>query len=102
MPVQHDLRRHIRLDCGSPSVKIMWCDASGHDKFANARALDVSETGARLKVPEAIVVQSCVTIRSENLKLHGQASVRYCSRLGTNYAVGLEFSRGVRWSPAAK
>jgi PilZ domain len=80
----------------------MWCDTSGHDKFANATALDISETGVRLKVPEALTVQSCVTLRSENLKLQGQASVRYCSRIGTNYAVGLEFGRGVRWSPAAK
>jgi hypothetical protein len=80
----------------------MWCDSSGHDKFANALALDISETGMRLKVPEALAVQSCVTLRSEILKLHGQASVRYCSRLGTKYAIGLEFGRGVRWTPAAK
>jgi hypothetical protein len=80
----------------------MWCDTSGNDKFANATALDISETGVRLKVPEALTVQSCVTLRCENLKLQGQASVRYCSRMGTTYAVGLEFGRGVRWSPAAK
>jgi hypothetical protein len=41
-------------------------------------------------------------LRSEILKLHGQALVRHCSRLGTTYSVGLEFGRGVRWSPAAK
>jgi hypothetical protein len=27
--------------------------------------------------------------------------VRHCSRFGTKYAVGLEFARGVRWTPAA-
>jgi hypothetical protein len=101
MAVRHDLRRHVREEC-TPKVKIMWCDTSGHDKFANATALDISEMGMRLKVPEALPVQSCITMRSEVLKLHGQASVRYCSRLGTTYAVGLEFGRGVRWSPAVK
>jgi hypothetical protein len=101
MAVRHDLRRHVREDC-TPKVKIMWCDTSGHDKFANATALDISEMGMRLKVPEALPVQSCITMRSEALKLHGQASVRYCSRFGTTYAIGLEFGRGVRWSPAAK
>jgi hypothetical protein len=101
MAVRHDLRRHTRQDC-TPTVKIMWCDTSGHDKFANATALDISETGLRLKVPEALPVQSCVTMRSDALKLRGQASVRYCSRLGTTYAIGLEFGRDVRWSPAAK
>ena len=101
MTARHDLRRLNRQDC-SPTVKIMWCDSSGHDKFANATALDVSEMGMRLKVPEALPVLSSVTLRSEKLHLHGQASVRHCSRFGTNYAIGLEFSRGVRWSPAAK
>ena len=101
MALRHDLRRHNREDC-SPKVKIMWCDRSGNDKFANAVALDISDCGMRLKVPEPLVVQSSVTLRSEPLKLQGQASVRYCSRLGTTYAVGLEFAWGVRWSPAAK
>ncbi len=101
MTARHDLRRHNRQDC-TPKVKIMWCDASGHDKFANALALDISETGMRLKVPEPLAVLSCVTLRSESLRLHGQASVRHCSSFGTTYAIGLEFVRGVRWSPAVK
>ncbi|MGD0296964.1 MAG: hypothetical protein ABSE86_07585 [Bryobacteraceae bacterium] len=101
MGTRHDLRRHNREAC-SPKVKIMWCDPAGNDKFANAVAMDISEMGVRLKVPEALAVQSCVTLRSEPLKLHGQASVRYCSRQGTTYAVGLELARGVRWTPAAK
>lgn len=75
----------------------MWCDASGNDKFAKAVALDVSEVGVRLKVPEALPLRSCVTLRSENLNLQGQASVRHCSTLGTGFAIGLEFGRGVRW-----
>jgi hypothetical protein len=101
MGARHDLRRQNRVDC-SLTVKIMWCDSSGHDKFANATALDISELGMRLKVPEALRVQSSVTLRSEKLRLQGEASVRHCSRLGTNYAVGFEFSRGVRWVPAAQ
>jgi hypothetical protein len=103
MAARHDLRRHNRQDCNPPvKVKIMWCDPSGHDKFANAGALDISEMGLRLKVPEALSVRSCVTLRSESLKLQGQASVRHCSRLGTTYAIGLEFGRGVRWNAAPK
>ena len=99
MPVRHDLRRAERQDC-VPTVKIMWCDPSGNDKFANASALDISEIGVRLKVPEPLPVQTCVTLRSERLKLHGQASVRHCSRTGPAYTIGLEFSRGVRWNQA--
>jgi len=98
METRHDLRRETREVC-TPAVKIMWCDAFGADKFANATALDVSAQGMRLKVPEALRVQSSVTLRSEKLSLQGQASVRHCSRFGTSYTVGLEFVRGVRWKP---
>ncbi len=76
----------------------MWRDSLGNDKFANAIALDVSPIGVRLKVPEALAVRSSVTLRSEKLMLHGEASVRHCARLGTSYAIGLEFGRGVRWN----
>jgi len=96
MEVRHDLRRETREAC-TPAVKIMWCDASGHDKFANATALDVSPSGMRVKVPEPLRVQSSVTLHSVKLKVQGQASVRYCSRFGTSYAAGLEFTRGARW-----
>jgi len=98
MEARHDLRREAREAC-TPAVKMMWCDAYGADKFANATALDISPLGMRLKVPEALRVQSSVTLRSERLNLHGQASVRHCSRFGTSYSIGVEFVRGVRWKP---
>ena len=97
MPARHDLRREPREDC-TPTVKIMWRDSFGNDKFANALALDVSPIGVRLKVPEALAVRSSVTLRSEKLMLQGEASVRHCSRLGTSFAIGLEFGRGARGS----
>ena len=98
METRHDLRREAREAC-TPAVKIMWCDVSGADKYANATAIDVSPQGMRLKVPEPLRIQSSVTLCSEKLKLHGEASVRHCSRFGTSYSIGLEFMRGVRWNP---
>jgi len=98
MTGQHDLRRQARLAC-AVSVKVRWCDASGNEKFANASALDISQSGVRLKVPEPLPVLACVAVSSEKLKLRGEASVRHCSRLGVNYTAGLEFVRGIRWTP---
>jgi len=100
MTGQHDLRRQIRQSC-IVSVKVRWCDASGIEKFANASALDISQSGLRLKVPEPLPVHGCVALNSEKLKLRGEASVRHCSRLGGNYMVGLEFVREIRWTPPA-
>jgi len=95
MADRHDLRRHERQDSDS-TVVVMWRDASGNDKFANARALDISDVGLRLQMPEPLRPQSYITLRAEKLGIHGQASVRHCSGRGGKYIIGVEFSAGLR------
>jgi hypothetical protein len=80
-------------------VELTWKDRSGQEKFAKARSLDISELGMRIEVPEELEKQAYVTLRSNALSLHGTASVRSCTRKGTKYLVGLEFSGGLRWKP---
>jgi hypothetical protein len=78
----------------------MWRDARGENKFATARALDVSESGIRLQMPEAPPVHSYVTLRASKLGLLGDASVRYCLRSAScKFAVGAEFTAGLQWNP---
>jgi hypothetical protein len=55
--------------------------------------------GMRIEVPEPLEKQAYVTLRSNALSLHGRASVRSCTRQGTKYLVGLEFSGGLKWKP---
>ncbi len=90
------LRRHERTE-QSATVQIMWKDRNGGDKYANARALDISESGMRIEVPEPLAERSYVAIRADKLKLNGTASVRTCLRNGNRYWVGLEFSVGMKW-----
>jgi hypothetical protein len=92
------LRRHERNE-QSAVVQIMWKDRNGADKYANARTLDISESGMRIEVPEPLQERSYVTLRADKLKLNGTASVRTCIRKGTRYWVGLEFSVGMKWKP---
>ena len=80
-------------------VRLVWQDRFGHDKFAKARSFDISESGLRIEMPEPLQERSYVTIKAEKLGLHGQASVRHCSKHGTKYIVGLEFAAGLRWKP---
>ena len=94
----NDLRRHDRQLC-SQTVAILWCDSAGNDKCAKAATIDVSELGMRLQVPEALSTRSFITIRSEKMNLHGQASVRHCARQGMKYVVGVELERGLRLVP---
>ena len=92
------IRRDERLTTEA-LVEVTWKDRMGQEKFAKARSLDISETGIRIEMPEALDKQIYVTLRSNALSLHGTASVRSCTRKGTKYLIGLEFSGGLRWRP---
>ena len=93
---RHDLRRENRRSCTQP-VGIMWHDSAGDDKFMQAPVRDISESGAGLQIPEPVPVRSFVTLNAERLGIHGQASVRYCSRQGIKYRIGVQFTGGTRW-----
>jgi hypothetical protein len=75
----------------------MWRDSAGGDKFINVPMRDISECGAGLQIPEPVPVRSFVTLSADKLGIHGQASVRYCSRQGTKYSIGVEFTGAMRW-----
>jgi PilZ domain len=93
-----ELRRHTRAERSSP-VQIIWKDRAGVDKYISGRSLDVSPSGMRVEISEAIEKQTYVTLQCVALALHGTASVRTCTRKGTKYVVGLEFSGGLQWKP---
>jgi hypothetical protein len=96
-----DLRRHERVPQAAP-VQVSWRDRLGNEKFACAEVLDLSEAGMRIKVPESVVEQTLVTLRSDRLALHGQASAKSCVRQGAKYLVGLEFIGGLYWKRCPK
>lgn len=95
----HDLRRVDRTPCNQ-RVTVVWRDASGQEKYVQAKGVDISELGLRLEVPEPLPCQTYLTLGAEKLGLKGNASVRHCMRVrGSRYAVGVEFSAGMRWKP---
>ncbi len=98
MSEKGDLRRHSRAKAGS-IVELVWKDRHGNEKFTKARALDISESGMRVEVPEQISEGSYVTFRAGELALHGRGSVKSCRGKGIRYVVGLEFSGGMKWKP---
>lgn len=97
MTSEGKLRRHDR-SVNAASVQMVWKDRrSGEDKYMNGSTVDVSESGLRLQVREAIETQTYVTLQCASLGIHGTASVRSCSRQGNKFLLGLEFSGGLRW-----
>jgi hypothetical protein len=96
---RRDLRRNDRRPCDH-NVKVMWRDLAGQDKFTHAKALDISELGLRLQMPEALPHQAYLGLSAAQLGLTGHASVRHCTRIrGAKFAIGVEFTAGLRWTP---
>lgn len=94
------LRREERTEKSSP-VQLIWKDRAGTDRYVSGRSLDVSASGMRAEIGEAIDKQTYVTISCLGLGVQGSASVRSCTRKGMKFIVGLEFS-GWAWKPKNK
>jgi hypothetical protein len=95
-----DSRRHPRATI-SGQVQLSWTDRVGEQKFAYAKILDVSESGIRVELREALARQAYVSMRADQIGLQGTASVRSCVKKGGKYLAGLEFSGGLKWKPKA-
>lgn len=95
----HDLRRTDRQPCDQ-RITIVWRDMAGQEKFVHAKAVDICERGLRFEMPEPLPRQTYLMLGAEKLGLRGTASVRHCTRVrGSRFAVGVEFSAGLRWTP---
>lgn len=92
-------RRHARADLDG-SIEVSWRDARGQQRREEAKLVDLSESGARLKLPCPIEARS-VRLRSEQFGLIGAARVRFCSRSGEVWITGLRFQGELRWRGAA-
>ena len=92
------MRRHRRYAVDSGVLQISWLDVSGKMKMTRSRALNISEGGMAVELPEAAMPQSMLRFQSDRFKLMGAGAVRHCRREGTKYIVGLEFTDGLRCS----
>src|SRR5262245_43539186 len=94
----NDQRQHRRYALDSVLLQVSWLDLHGKMKTARTRALNISERGMALELPEA-AMPLLMRFQSERFKLRGTGSVRYCRRSGSKFIVGLEFTDGLGWRP---
>ena len=96
---RRDLRRHRRYALDASILQVSWLDITGKMKVARTRALNISESGMAVELPEAAMPLSMVRFQSDKFKLMGTGAVRHCRRVGTKYVVGFEFTDGLHWRP---
>ena len=85
------MRRPGRINLSTP-VAMTWADADGAARYARGRTLDLSASGMRIEVQNALPVWIYVTVNAHKISLTTTASVRHCVRHRGKYLIGLEFS----------
>jgi hypothetical protein len=88
------IRRHERFEFEG-TCKVIWKDANGNDKYVRVQGRDISKGGMRLIMPEALPLGTRVSVRAEQYRLDGPATVRICTRIDDYYITGFEFQGGL-------
>jgi len=73
-------------------IAVAWQDERSQSRSIRARGLNVSKSGMRVESNEEIHLGALVSVQAERHELSGRATVRNCTRRGSAYVVGLEFS----------
>ena len=79
----------------SGALRILWEDGMGHERISEAKVVDVSDSGMRVRLDEKIPMRSYVTCNDLRLGICGRGSVRYCAFSKGRYEIGIEFSGGM-------
>ena len=81
-------------------LRVYWQEPSGRENFALATTVDISESGLSILIPNRIEPRTYVQVKADSHpELCGTASVRFCTRQGMNYNIGLEFGGGAKLKP---
>ena len=84
-----DMRSHRRYLVDAGVLQVSWLDASGNMKVARTRALNISEGGMALELPEAAMPLSMVRFQSDRFKVRGMpARCGNCRRVGSKWIAG--------------
>jgi hypothetical protein len=93
-------RRHLRFPVDSV-IRILWHDGANAERVANAKVVEVSVSGVKLRLEHPIPVRSLISCNDRKLGVSGAGTVRYCMMVRGKYEVGVEFNAGTGWRETA-
>jgi hypothetical protein len=88
MPTQNR-RREPRVPVTS-DFDLYWQDVDASHKSTRAKGIEISEHGASVRSTKPILRNSVIQIRGCQIQLETKATVRYCTKRGLSYIIGLE------------
>lgn len=86
---QGNRRKEPRVPVAS-EFDLFWQDIDASHKSARARGIEMSPSGVSVRSGKPILCNSVIQIRGRQVDLEGKAVVRYCTRKGLSYVIGLE------------
>jgi|SRR5581483_4451044 len=91
---QTNRRREPRLPVTS-DFDLYWQDVDASHKSARAKGIEISEHGASVRCTKPIERNSVIQIRGCQIQLETKATVKYCTKRGLSYIIGLELETQV-------
>jgi hypothetical protein len=88
----HNRRREPRVPVTS-DFDLFWQDIDASHKSARAKGIEISEHGASVRSPKPILRNSVIQVRGCQIQLETKATVRYCTKKGLSYVIGLELEQ---------
>jgi len=79
--------------------QVRWIDRKGKVQLAQARGVDVTQSGISVETPVALEPGTLVRVQSQGSELMGAGVVRHCSARGNAFTVGLSFTNETTWAP---
>jgi hypothetical protein len=86
---QGNRRKEPRVPVTS-EFDLFWQDVDASHKSTRARGIEISEHGASVRSTKPILRNSVIQIRGCQVQFEGKATVRYCTKKGLSYVIGLE------------
>jgi hypothetical protein len=88
----HNRRREPRVPVTS-DFDLFWQDIDASHKSARAKGIEISEHGASVRSPRPILRNSVIQVRGCQIQLETKATVKYCTKKGLSYIIGLELDQ---------
>jgi hypothetical protein len=85
-------RREPRVPVTS-DFDLFWQDIDASHKSARAKGIEISEHGVSVRSPKSILRNSVIQIRGCQIQLETKATVKYCTKKGLSYIIGLELEQ---------
>jgi PilZ domain-containing protein len=85
----HNRRKEPRVPVTS-DFDLYWQDVDASHKSARAKGIEISEHGASVRCPKPILRNSVIQVRGCQIQLETKATVKYCTKKGLSYVIGLE------------